>query len=366
MKKIIALLLSLTIILSLVACGQDKGNNKGEDNTTGQSEGTGDTGETEEAAGGGVTYSVALVADGAGFGSQSFNDVALEGLKKAEEDFGITLNTLEVKEAADLANSLRSLAQQGTDVIITPSSSIKDAVEEVSAEYPDVYFGLLDIQLEGIDNVISSEYREHEAAFLLGALGAVLTNTDTIGFVGGVSGTIQDRFQYGYMAGAKHANEAVEVLTSYTGSFSDVGKGKEIANLMYSSGADFIAPTAGACNLGVFQASEEGGADKFSFGAANGQFNQMPDKIVASQVKRVDNVAYAIVESLVNGTLEGGVSTVYGLEDGGVDLYYSPNETLKAMVTEEISGYIEELKNQIIDGTIVVPTNEAEYNSFIQ
>ena len=73
-----------------------------------------DAGGGEKAEGtGGKTYKVALMADGAGFGSQSFNDVALEGLEKAKADFGIELTTLEVKEVADFANSLRSFSAAG-------------------------------------------------------------------------------------------------------------------------------------------------------------------------------------------------------------------------------------------------------------
>ncbi len=345
MKKSIFLVVAIVMMFSLVACGskdstKDEGSEK--------------------------VYKVALVADGAGLGSQSFNDVALEGLEKAKTDFGIEITTLEVKEAADLANSLRSLAQQGVDLIVTPSSSVQDAVKEVAVEYPNVYFALLDVQVEGVDNVISSAYREHESAFLLGALAASITQTDKVGFVGGIGGTIQDRFQYGYMAGAKYINKDATVVASYTGSFSDVGKGKEIASMMYADGVDFIAPTAGACNLGVFQAASEAGADKWSFGAANGQFNQMPDKIVASQVKRVDNVAYTIVESLVNQTIKGGSKTEYGLVDGGVDLYYSSEEALLSLIPEETKAVIDDLRAKIIDGTIDVPENEAEYNAFIQ
>ena len=61
----------------------------------------------------------------------------------------------------------------------------------MAAEYPDTFFGLLDVQVEGVPNVVSSSYREHEAAFLLGALGGYLTKTNQIGFIGGVSGVIQ-------------------------------------------------------------------------------------------------------------------------------------------------------------------------------
>lgn len=350
MKRILAAVLAGVMAVSLTACGG------------GASGGAGSDKKAEES--GEKVYKVALMADGAGFGSQSFNDVALEGLEKAKTDFGIELTTLEVKEVADFANSLRSLAQQGCDMIITPSSTIKDAVTEVAAEYPDTFFGLLDVQVDGVPNVVSSSYREHEAAFLLGALGGYMTKANQIGFIGGVSGVIQDRFQYGYMAGAWYSNPEIKVTSSYTGSFSDVGKGKEIATMMFSDGCDYVAPSAGACNLGVFQAAKEAGDDKWSFGAANGQFNQMPDKIVASQVKRVDNVAYAMVEKLINGTLKGEQSE-YGLKDGGVDLMYSSEDAMKDAVPQDIKDKVEEIKKQIVDGTIKVPANEAEYSAYV-
>lgn len=346
MKKIMTSLI-LTLALLASACGEKSPSSSAET-----------PGENSD-----KVYKVALMADGAGLGSQSFNDVALEGLKKAKEDFGIEITALEVKEATDLSNSLRSLAQQGMDLIITPSSSVADAVAEVSVEYPDTYFGLLDIQVEGLDNVISSSYREHEAAFLLGALGASISKTKAIGFVGGISGVIQDRFQYGYMGGANYVDPSVIVKTSYTGSFGDVGKGKEIASIMYSENVDFVAPTAGAGNLGVFQAAVEAGEDKYAFGAANGQFHLMPDEIVASQVKRVDSVAYAIVESLVNGTIQGGVKKEYGLEDGGVDVYFTENEALLALIPEDVRKNLEEIRNKIIDGTIDVPSNQGEFDN---
>ncbi|OUQ20098.1 hypothetical protein B5E84_05015 [Lachnoclostridium sp. An14] len=310
------------------------------------------------------TVTVALLADGAGFGTQSFNDVALEGLQRAEQELGIKLITLEVKEVSDLQNSLRSLAQL-SDMIITPSSTVKDAVIEVSQEFPDVYFGLLDMEIEGYENIASSSYREQEAGFLLGALGAKLTQTGQIAYVGGVSGVIQDRCQWGYTAGAYYIDPDVKVTSTYVGSFSDVGKGLEIASALYSSGCDYIAPFAGAANLGVFRASSQAGEEKWAFGAANGQFNQMPDKIVASQVKRVDNVAYSLVESLLDGTLKGNEPQNYGVKEGGVDLMYSTEPVMQDFVPQEIKDEIDELRDQVIAGEIDIPVNQEEFETWV-
>ena len=347
MKKLAAMVLAGAMLLSTTACG-------GAQDSAGADGGAGDAGKT---------YKVAVLAEGAGFGTQSFNDVALEGAERAANDFGIEVIKLEVKEIADLENSLRSLAQQGCDMVITPSSTIKDAVSMVAPEYPDMKFGLLDTQIEGYDNVASASYREQEAAFLLGALGGYLTETNKLGYVGGISGVIQDRFQYGYEAGVKYANPDAEVTSLYTGSFSDVGKGKEIATMMYSDGCDYIAPSAGACNLGVFQAAQEAGDGKWSFGAANGQFNQMPDKIIASQVKRVDNIAYDMIKSMIEGTFKGE-GKEYGLKEGGVDLMYSTEEGMADKVPQEIKDKVEALREQIINGELTPPATKEAYDAF--
>lgn len=303
---------------------------------------------------------VGIVADAAGFGSHSFNDIALEGTEKATEAFGLPLLKMEVKEESDKANTLRTLIGQGVNFFIIPGTGMVDAVKEVAQEYPDIKFAVLDTGIEGMDNVTSAQYREHEAAFLLGALGALLTETNKIGFIGGIRGEIQDRFEYGYRAGAQYINPDVEVISSYTGTFSDVGKGKEIAAMMYKQGIDYIAPTAGACNLGVFQSASEAGMK--CFGAADGQFHNMPENILASQVKNINNVAYTVIEQMTQGNFDGGQVKEYGIKEAGVGLMYTPNEELLKAIPEDVLNQIKELEEKIKNEEVSIPTNEQEFN----
>ena len=323
----------------------------------------GSVGCSSESAGGsseGANIKVGIVADAAGFGSHSFNDIALDGTKKAVEEFGLELLPIEVKEESDKANTLRTLVGQGVNLFIIPGMGMVDAVKEVSQEYPDVKFAVLDTGIEGMDNITSAQYREHEAAFLLGALGALLTETNKIGFIGGIRGEIQDRFEYGYRAGAQYINPEIEVISSYTGTFSDVGKGKEIAAMMYKQGIDYIAPTAGACNLGVFQSASEAGMK--CFGAADGQFHNMPENILASQVKYIDNVAYTVIEELTKGNFAGGQVKEYGIKEDGVGLLYTPNEELLKAIPEDVLSKIKEIEEKIKNEEITIPRNEQEFN----
>lgn len=361
MKKILTAALAAMMVLSLAGCGGSGGAGSSSNASAPSSaEGSGASGESGSAAGG-KKLKIALVADGAGFGSQSFNDVAMDGAERFAADTGAEIVPMEITEIADLANGMRTLAGQGVDLIVGISANCTEAVAEVSVEYPDIKFLLLDSKLEGYDNVSSSFYRDQEAAFLLGALGAKLSETKKIGYIGGISSEIQDRAQYGYTAGAKTADPSVEVVSSYTGSFSDVGKGKEMSSMMYSNGVDYIAPYAGACNLGVFQSAKE--QNNYVFGAANGQFDKMPDKIVASQVKRIDNVLYGIAKSIADGSFVGGKAVEYGLADGGVALMYSEMDQAKDVVSQEIKAEIAELEKKVIDGSVSVPKDEAEYKA---
>lgn len=371
MKKLCSILLSLSMSVSLAACSNvnsdTKSGNEAEKTASPasaqklQSDAANAKGDNLD----GSAYTVAVLADGAGFGTQSFNDVALAGAERAKTDFNIKVVQLEVSETADIANGLRNLAQQGVNMIITPSSTAKDAVETVSEEYPDTWFAVLDISIDSLPNVVSAQYREQEAAFLLGYLGAKLSQSHKLGYVGGIDGIIQQRCVQGYAAGAKYADKNVEVTSTFTGSFSDVGKGKEIATSLYNKGIDYIAPFAGACNLGVFQAAKEAGADKWSFGAANGQFEQMPDKIVASQVKRIDNVAYTLIKQLIAGELEAGHHE-YGLKEGGVDLMYSPETAMSQVVSDALKQEVETLRSDIIAGKLVCPATAEQYESFLK
>ena len=74
---------------------------------------------------------------------------------------------------------------------------------------------------------------------------------------------------------------------------------------------------------------------------------------VASMLKRVDNAAYDIVESTVNGNLKVGEETVLGLSDEGIG-YTLEGSNIK--VPDEIVEQLETIKSQIISGDIEVPS----------
>ena len=87
------------------------------------------------------------------------------------------------------------------------------------------------------------------------------SETGKIGFIGGVSGIgLIEKFEAGYIAGAKSVNPDIEVVSQYITDFPEFAgfespnRGKEIAAAMYSEGADVIYAAAGLSGSGMFQA----------------------------------------------------------------------------------------------------------------
>ena len=345
MKKVLALIMAGAMALSLVACGGG---------------GSGEGGSTDDGS-----LRVGLIASS--MGTQSFNDDVWAGLENAEAELGISAEYIEVSEVSDAANSLRTLIAQGDTLLVVPSSEFHDAMMEVAAEYPDCDFMYLAGEETGAENVMSVEYKENEAAFLGGALAASLSQTGKIGTVLAVQEPLQLRYQYGYMAGAKTVNPDCEVSVLFTNSYTDTNLGQESAKALYDKGADYVSCFAGACNLGVLNAAKEAGEGKYCLGAATGQFDKMPDKIVASVVKSIDVALYDMIKDYKdNGTFNGGGCTVLGLKEGGVELRYTTmNDELLNSIPEDVKASIEDLQNKIINGEITVPGTEEEYKTYI-
>jgi basic membrane protein A and related proteins len=71
--------------------------------------------------------------------------------------------------------------------------------------------------------------------------------------------------------------------------------------------------------------------------------------ILTSMLKRVDVSVYNAIEAVGNGSFGG--SQIFGMAEDGVDYATSNPEQLTSDITEQL----DEFKQQIIDGTIVVP-----------
>lgn len=317
--------------------------------------------EAEKAGGSGAH--IGIIFTEAGLGGNSFNDLALEGVKQAADDYGITFDQVEPKSVSDEEIIQDEMASSGNyDLIICVGAEQVDALNNVASVYTDQRFALLDATSD-LPNVASYSCKEQEGAFLAGALAALakqdkisdkLGDDKVIGFIGGVDNPLINRFAAGYQAGAQYIDADMKVLVDYAGGFNDPTTAKTIANTFVEKGADIIFHAAGASGMGMFQAAEEKGF--VAIGVNLNQNSIAPDYIMASMLKKLDSCAYHAITSIVEDTYTGE-NQLLGLTDGGVDLTM---EESNITVSEDILTQIEELKQKIISGEIEVPSELSE------
>jgi basic membrane protein A len=295
-------------------------------------------------------YKVGMVTDVGGLGDESFNDSAWRGLQMAKEDFDVEINVIESNTMTDYTPNLSSLAEQGYDMVFGIGFLFQDAMKEVSSMYPDVKFGIVDTVVEG-PNVVSITFDEHTGSFLAGVVAGMRTETDQVGYIGGMETSLIKKFEAGYRAGVKAVNPDAEISIAYTGSFDDPQAGKELAFTQFDQGADVIYHASGACGVGVIKAANERGL--YAIGVDSPQNHLAPSNVLTSMIKKVDNAVYQEVKRLVNGNFEATLHS-YGLESDGVGVYLPQ---LKNMVSQEIIDTVGEYRQKIIDGEIEVPTH---------
>ena len=116
---------------------------------------------------------------------------------------------------------------------------------------------------------------------------------------------------------AENNHPNIEVLESYSGSFTDPAAGKEYALALINRKSDVNFAVANLTGAGVIDAAKS--TNTFAIGVDSNQNGMAPGTVLTSMMKRVDILAYDIVKSVVDGSFKGGVNKQYGLKEGGVE-----------------------------------------------
>lgn len=298
-------------------------------------------------------FKPAVVYDTAGKFDKSFNEAVFRnGAEKFVMDTGIRVREFEPQNEEQREQGLRTLAQRGQSPIVAVGFNMASAVTKVAAEYPDVQFAIIDSVVD-LPNVQSMLFAEHEGSFLVGALAAMASETDKVGFVGGMDIPLISKFACGYEQGAKYVTENAEVFQNMTGStpaaFGDPARGSELAKSQIAKGADVVFAAAGGTGIGVYQAAKDEGV--YAIGVDSNQNYLQPGTMLTSMVKKVGFATYQTWKEAEAGNFQPGIK-VFDLASGGVD--YAMDQYNEALITDEMKAEVESIKADIIAGKIKV------------
>lgn len=302
-----------------------------------------------------ATFSVGMVTDLGSVNDKAYNQSSWEGLQQLNKDYGYDVKYLEPQSDAEIEPSILQFVNSGTDLTWATGGTMADPVIKIAENNPETKLAVLDGEVSGYDNVVSVSFKEHEGSFLAGVVAGAMTETGKVGFIGGIENPIIQRFQAGFEAGVKAANPDAEVLVNFAGAFNRVDIGKSAASIMYNDGADVIFHAAGGTGNGIFNEAQErfkNGEQVWVIGVDKDQSLEFgTDITLTSMLKKVDIAIYDMSKQIAEGTVEGGEVVRLGLAEDGVGLA----ETSDTNVPAEVLELIEEYKEKIISGELIVP-----------
>lgn len=295
MKKYLALLLVLVMVLSLAACASKPAETTDEpeqtttepapaeetkDEEPAPAEETKEEETTEEPADN-TEYAVAMITDYGDITDQSFNQTTYEACKAFCEDNGVEFSYFKPAgdNTADRVAMIEKAVDEGYNVIVMPGYAFGGAIVEAAPEFPEVKFIALDVAkgdlLEAgvakagesydynpdnwdlekyvdMSNVYCAIYQEELCGYMAG-YAAVKLGYKNLGFLGGMAVPAVVRYGYGFVQGvdAAAADLGLSDVTLnyiYGGQFSGDVDITAVMDTWYANGTEVVF----ACGGGIY------------------------------------------------------------------------------------------------------------------
>ena len=308
---------------------------------------------SDEDAPDGTGYKAAFITSTAR--GNEFIDLIWEGFLKLEEE-GWEVKCIETFEAAEQAEQVYAMCQEGYNLIYTQGDDVKQAVEDLGTDlteaYPDVHFFFLDTYSPpAVDHATSVTIDPFEACFIAGYLVAITTEKDTIGIMMPLDDALMKRFEYGYYAGIDYANKTEglnkKYVKAYTNSWNDTTKGYEAAVAMNSNyDIDTIIHCAYISGYGTISACSDLGLRCVG---VDGWQGYLDDCVFWSAIKSMDVAVIKTAHAWLNGE-DIGTAVEYSVHSGGKAYDDRDLENLD----EDVKAKVLDLEEKIISGEVDV------------
>jgi basic membrane protein A len=268
---------------------------------------------------------IVLVTDVNQLNDHGFNQLAYQGLKRAQRELGINGAVYQSPSAQAYIPNLAQAARKGAALVISVGFDQANAVAAAAKQFPKTHFAIIDVDQTTLTgkpkNVEGLIFKEQEVGYLAGYLAGLVEKQQggqgTIGSVGGQKQPPVDRYIAGYRAGAQAADPGIKLLNAYSQDWVDQAKCKQAALDQINAGASIVFQVAGGCGLGALDAAKEKGV--WGIGVDADQ-SYLGKEVLTSAMKRVDTSVYATIQQVVAGHFAGGTNAVFSLKNDGVGL----------------------------------------------
>lgn len=240
-----------------------------------------------------------------------------EARRAIEKKFGDKIETSFV-ELADPKNDgpkiLRSLAENGNQMIFGTTFGYAPTIKALAAEYPNIKWEHAN-GIETFKNVSAYDVKTFEGAYLSGIIAGATTKSNTLGYIGAVAIPKVFRNINAFAMGARTVNPDATVQVSWVGDWINEPKEREAALILLNKGADVIFQNTDSTAPLVL--AEERGFRAFGWDSDMSAY--APTAHLGSAI--INWTPY--YEERVNAMLEGkweSKNTLAGVKEGVVDV----------------------------------------------
>ena len=314
MKKFLAILLSLVMVLSLAACGGGSGGETTPPADSGTSEPAGDQGGTDAPEAKTVKVGLICIGDE---NDQGYTYNFIRGKEAATEALaakGINVEWVpkwNIGEDSGCEDANIELADEGCQLIINNSFGFEPFMLKVAPDYPDIEFISCTNQAswgDDLDNTHNAFANIYEGRYLAGVVagmklqqmideGTITADKAVIGYVGAFSFAEVISGFTSYFLGARSVCPSVTMKVQFVGSWSDATEEANAASaladmgcVMISQHSDNTTPATTAQSKGVYHT-----------GYNNDMISVAPEaSLIGTRINWAPYFEYAI-EAVANG-----------------------------------------------------------------
>lgn len=330
MKKIVAVLLALTLVFGLVACGDNS-----------------DDADSD-------VLKVGFIYIGAAQDG-GFSQAQDEGRLAMEKHFDGKVKTQYIEEVAENAQDVKdaalNLMDKGCTVIVGTSYGYMDTMEELAKEYPDNYFLHFSGSKSNDTNFDNYFGAMEEPRYLAGMAAGMTTKSNKIGYVAAFPYTEVQIGINAFALGVQAVNKDAKVKVVYINSWYDPTKEKSAAEALVDQGCDVM--TQHCDTTGPITAAKD--VDAYAIGYNLDKSSEFPKTLITTPIWHHEEYYIQAVQDIMDKKFKP--SSYYGdMKAGYVDI-----AEFGSFVPKDVQKKVNDAKEEIIAGKLAPFQGEIKY-----
>ena len=336
MKKLLAMVTLLIMVLVLVGCGSP----------------------TEEQPEEQISYEIALVTDAGLIMDGGYSEVAWNAISEFGATQGISHKYYKAAEATEESYqaAIEDAVKKGAKIIITDGFSFENVIYEMQKKHEDVKFVLIDAkpvdskneEAKIAENTAVLLFSCEEAGYLAG-YAAVEDGITQLGFIGEANQPIYDDFGYGFLQGANAAAENNGVIVEVKYHACDESNDRDVvfekAESWYKEGTEAIFVCGEHVENAVIQAAELNDGKVI---ACETDKSRMSDTIITSAIKDIEGVINEVLGMYIKNKFPGGETMEFDTSTSSI-WFNMETSKFKNFTVNEYKNTLRELGNKYVE-----------------